>query len=90
MKISSTHISGSHSRELCVGIVSRSDLDYISRHDVQTVETSEDRTQLARRPSSGLWSTCSRREGWVNRVNLRMPDEWMYMWGGYIRSNVRQ
>lgn len=68
-----THVSGSHSRELGVGVISRSNLDDIRGHDVQTVEPAKDGPQLARRPSSRLRRTCGRRERGVNGVNLHTP-----------------
>jgi len=64
------NICGGHGGKFCVGVISRRNLYKVRRHDVQSVQTADDRTQLASTPPARLRRACSRRECWVDRINI--------------------
>jgi len=56
--------------ELCVRVVSWGDFDNIRRCQVDTLETTNNRTDLASRPAASLWGSRSGSECRIDRVNV--------------------
>lgn len=65
-----TYIGSGHGSQLGVRVVSGRDLDDVSGDDVQAVQTTQDRPQLARGPPACLGRPGRRGERGVDGVNL--------------------
>jgi len=64
------YISSSHGRQLSVCVICGGDLHEIGRDDVESIQTSQDGTQLAGGPASSLRRACGWSKGRVNRIDI--------------------
>jgi len=64
------NISCGHRGQFSINIVGWGNFDNICRHDVETIETSQNGTKFPSRPATCLWRSSRRSEGWVDGINV--------------------
>lgn len=79
------NISCGHGGQFGIGVVGWGDLNNIRRHDVETIETSENGTEFSSGPATCFWRSSRRSEGWVDRINVDRQINWFV---SYSISNL--